>query len=349
MNSESGDWPKDWCRAVFVPLPKKGNLKECSNHRTISLIAHASKILLKIIMSRIKNKYFAEISEEQAGFVEGKGTREQIVNMRNIIQKCRDHNIPVYFCFIDYAKAFDCVSHQKLWCTMETMGFPTHIVKMINNLYKNQESAVRTSFGNSHWFKIGRGVRQGCILSPYLYNIYAEDIMREVLGYKDWGVKIAGVKISNLRFADDTTLICSNKEELMEMLNLTKRVSLDRGLKLNAKKTKVMVLDNDFDGSDFTLDGEKIERVKDFVYLGSCIDTNGKSSTEIKRRLAMAKGTVLKMDKIWKSKGISTALKVRLLQASVFSIASYASESWALTKREENKLDAFKCGATDGC
>ena len=123
-----GEWPKDWCRAVFIPIPKKGNLKECSNYRTISLIVHASKVLLKIIKGRIKLHYDREMAEEQAGFVEGKGTREQIVNIRIIIEKCRDQNIPLYMCFIDYAKAFDWASHRKLWDTMEQMGshYPTY-------------------------------------------------------------------------------------------------------------------------------------------------------------------------------------------------------------------------------
>ncbi len=106
------EWPRDWCRAV-VPLPKKGNMKEWSNHRTISLISRASKILLKIISNRMEEKMNHEIAEEQAGFRAGKGTRGQIVNVSNIIEKCRGHRIPLYMCFIDYSKAFDCVSHQQ--------------------------------------------------------------------------------------------------------------------------------------------------------------------------------------------------------------------------------------------
>ena len=166
------EWPKDWCRAVFIPLPKKGDLKECANHRTISLICHASKILLKVISRRMKIKLQAEISDEQAGFREGRGTREQIVNIRNIIEKCREHRHPLYLCFIDYSKAFDCVSHSQLWNTMAKMGFPSHIIELIKNLYHDQEATVRTSNGNTEWFGIGRGVRQGCILSPNLLNIY---------------------------------------------------------------------------------------------------------------------------------------------------------------------------------
>jgi len=189
-------WPTDWGRALFIPLPKKGNIKECSNHRTISLICHASKVLLKIINNRLKRKLEDEIAEEQAGFRAGRGTRDHIVNIRNIIEKCRGHSIPLYLCFIDYSKAFDCISHQELWNIMKDMGFPTHVVKLINKLYDHQESAVRTSRGDTDWFEIGRGVRQGCILSPQLFNLYAEAIMREALGDFHGGVKFGGHRIT---------------------------------------------------------------------------------------------------------------------------------------------------------
>ena len=123
------EWPTDWERAVFIPIPKKGNIKECSNHRTISLISHASKILLKIINNRLKQKLESEIAEEQAGFRAGRGTRDHIVNIRNIIEKCRGHSEPLYLCFIDYSKTFDCVCHQKLWNTKREMVFPTILLK----------------------------------------------------------------------------------------------------------------------------------------------------------------------------------------------------------------------------
>ena len=116
------EWPLDWCRAVFVPLPKKGNLKEFTNHRTISLICHASKVLLKITIQRMRMKSQQEIADEQAGCRGGRGTRDQIVNIRNVIEKCREHKQPLCLCFIDYSKASDCVSHPQLWTTMKKIG-----------------------------------------------------------------------------------------------------------------------------------------------------------------------------------------------------------------------------------
>ena len=301
------------------------------------------KVLLKIISSRIKQKYGAEMAEEQAGFVERNGTREQIVNIRNIIEKCRDHNTPLYMCFIDYAKAFDCVSHRKLWMTMKQMGFPTHLTQLMAALYEKQESAVRTSDGDSNWFKIKRGVRQGCVMSPPMYNIYAENIMREVLEDHEGGINIGGTKTTNLRFADDTTLLCNSKDELLNLLKRVKDISKTNHLLLNTKKTKVMVVDkNRKEGDDFIVDGEKIEEVESFIYLGSVINIKGSSTQETRRRLAIARGTVQKMVTVWKSRGMSLGLKKRLLQATAFSIATYGCESWAMTMADKKRVDAFE-------
>ena len=306
------------------------------------MICHASKVLLKVISRRMKVKLKEEISEEQAGFREGRGTRDQIVNIRNVIEKCSELKHPLYMCFIDYSKAFDCVSHHQLWDTMTKMGFPSHIVGLIKNLYQDQESTVRTSSGDTEWFEIGRGVRQGCILSPNLFNIYSEDIMREALEGFNGGVKFGGTKITNLRYADDTTLVCSSREELIDLLNRIKKASEEKDLLLNTKKTKIMVVDKDSNNNDFTIDGKKIEVVSQFEYLGSIINNKGESTTEIRRRLAIARSTVQSMSHIWKSRGLSLDLKVRLLRATAFSIATYGCESWAMTKNDRKRVDAFE-------
>jgi len=336
------EWPEDWCKAVFVPLPKKGNLKECSNYRTISLISHASKIMLKIIINRIKIKLDEEISVTQAGFREGRGTRDQIVNIRNVIEKCKDHKLPLYLCFIDYSKAFDCVSHNEMWEVMQRMGFPKHIIDLVCKLYQHQVSAVRTSGGNTDWFNIGRGLRQGCILSPSLFNMYSEEIMREALEGFEGGISFGGMKISNLRYADDTTLVCASREELMILLRRVKEASEKKGLLLNTKKTKIMVLDPSRSVDAFVLDGQQIEEVQEFEYLGSLIDNKSDSTCEIKRRLAIARNTTQNMVNIWKSRGVSTELKLRLLRATAFSVATYGCESWAPTKSDKKRIDSFE-------
>ena len=158
--------------SVFIPIPKKGNAKECSNYRTIALISHASKVILEILQARLQQYVNRELPGVQAGFTKGRGTRDQIANICWIIEKAREFQKNIYFCFIDYAKAFDCVDHNKLWKFLKEMGIPDHLTCLLRNLYAGQEATVRTGHGTTDWFQRGKGVRQGCILSPaYLTNM----------------------------------------------------------------------------------------------------------------------------------------------------------------------------------
>lgn len=224
----------------------------------------------------------------------------------------------------------------------EKNGFPKHLIDLVSKLYEDQESSVRTNHGNTQWFKIGRGLRQGCILSPSFFNVYSEEIMREALDGFDGGMKFGGTLVTNLRYADDTTLICSSKKELMDLLKRVKDASEKKGLLLNTKKTKVMVIDKESDDRDFMLDGDRIEVVQQFEYLGSMINTESDTTTEIKRRLAIARTATQNMVNIWKSRGLSTKLKLRFLRATVFAIAIYGCESWSPTKNDRKRIDAFE-------
>ena len=147
----------------------------------------------------------------------------------------------IYFCFIDYAKAFDCVDHNKPWKILKEMGIPDHLTCLLRNLYAGQEAAVRTGHGTTDWFQIRKGVRQGCILSPRLFNLYAEYIMRNAeLEKAQIGIKIDGRNINKPRYADDTTLMAESEEELKSLLIKVKEESEKVGLKLNIHKTKTM-------------------------------------------------------------------------------------------------------------
>lgn len=180
-----------------------------------------------------------EMPAVQAGFRRGRGTRDQIANIRWIMEKAREHQKDVYLCFIDYSKAFDCVNHAKLWNILRSMGVPEHLILLMRNLYIGQEATVRTEFGETEWFKIRNGVRQGCILSPYLFNCYSEYVMRMAqLENTTAGIQIGGEIIINLRYTDDTTLLAENKEDLMELIKKVKKESAKCGLMLNIKKTK---------------------------------------------------------------------------------------------------------------
>ena len=142
-------WRQDWKRSVFIPIPKKGNAKECSNYPTIALISHASKVMLKTLQARLQQYVNHELPDVQAGFRKGRGTRDQIANIRWIIKKTREFQKKIYFCFIDCAKAFDCVDHNKLWKILQEMGIPEHLTCLLRNLYAGQEATVKTGHGKT--------------------------------------------------------------------------------------------------------------------------------------------------------------------------------------------------------
>jgi len=182
-----------------------------------------------------------EFPDVQAGFRKGRGTRDQIANIRRFIEKAREFQKNIYFCFIDYAKAFECVDHNRLWKILQEMGIPDHLSCILRSLYAGQEATVRTGHETADWFQIGKGVCQGCTLSPCLFNLYARYIMRNAeLDEAQAIIKISRRNINNFRYADDTTLMTDSEEELKSLLMKVKKESGKVGLKLNIRKTKIM-------------------------------------------------------------------------------------------------------------
>ena len=177
--------------------------------------------MLKILQVRLQQYVNPELPDVQAGFRKGRGTRDQIANIRWIMEKGREFHKNIYFCFIDYAKAFDCVDNNKLWKILQEMGIPDHLTCLLRSLYAGQEATVRIGHGTTtDWFQIRKGVCQGCILSPCLFNLYAEYIMRNPgLDETQAGIKTAGKNINNLRYANDTIFMAESEEELKSLFH----------------------------------------------------------------------------------------------------------------------------------
>ena len=161
-------WPQGWKRSVFIPVPKKGNAKECSNYHTIALISQASKVLLKSLQARLKQYVNRELPDVQGGFRKDRGTRDQIDNIRWIIEKAKEFQKNIYFCFIDYTKAFECVDHNKLWDIIKEMGILDHLTWILRNLYGVQEATVRTGHGKTDCFQIGKRVTRLYVVNLFI-------------------------------------------------------------------------------------------------------------------------------------------------------------------------------------
>ena len=211
---------------------------------------------------------------------------------------------------------------------------------LLRNLYVGQEATVRTGHGTIDWSQIGKGVGQDCVLSPCLFNLCAEYIMRNAgLEEAQTGIKIAGRNINNLRYADDTTLMAENEEELKSLLMKAKEESEKVGLKLNIQKMKIMASGPI---TSWQIDGETVEIVADFIFLGSKITADGDCSHKIKRRLLLGRKVMANLDSILKSRDITWLTKVHLVKAMVFPVVMYGCESWTIKKAEWRRIDAFE-------
>ena len=212
------------------------------------------------------------------------------------------------------------------------MGIPDHLTCLLRNLYASQEATVRIGHGTTDCFQIGKGVPQSCILSPCLFNLYAEYIMRNAgLDEAQAGIKIAGRNINNLRYADDATFNGRNEEKLKSLLMKLKEESEKIGLKLNIQKTKIMASGPI---TSWEIDGETVETVSDFILGGSKITADGDCSHEIKRCLLLGRKVMANLDSILKSRDITLSTKVHLVKAMVFPVVMYGCESWTVKKAE---------------
>ena len=222
------------------------------------------------------------------------------------------------------------MDHNKLWKILKEMGIPDHLTCLLRNLYVGQEATVRTGHGTTDWFQIRKGVRQGCILSPCLFNLYAEYIMRNaVLDEPQAGIKNAERNISNLRYADNTTLMTESKEELKSLLVKVNEESEKGGLKLSIQKTKIMASGPI---TSWQINGEIVETVADFIFGGSRITTDSDCCHEIKICLLLGRKVMTNLHSVLKSRDITLLTKVCLVKAMVFPVVMYRCESWPIKK-----------------
>ena len=225
------------------------------------------------------------------------------------------------------------VDHNKLWKIFKEMGIPDHLTGLLRNLYAGQEATVRTRHGTTDWFQIGEGIHQGCMFSPCnLFNLHAEYIMQNArLDDSQTGIKIPRININNLRYADDTTLMAESEEELKSLLMKVKEESEKVGLNLSIQKIKIMASGPI---TSWQIDGETMETVRDFIFLGSKITADGDCTHEIKRCLLLGRQAITKLDSILKSRDVTLPTKVYLVKAMVFPIVMYGCESWTIKKAE---------------
>ena len=231
---ESGKWDNEMMESTFIPLPKKPKAIDCSNFRTISIMNHSTKILLRIIINRMKNAIHAEVNECQYGFMPDKGTRNAVYVLNRIAERSKQVQKKVFCCFIDYTKAFDRVQHNILFEILSDLDVNDKDIRLLHNLYFGQKANIRACNTKSENVDIKKGVRQGCVASPDLFSLYSEVMMRTI--DRENGVNIGGHNITNIRFADDTVLTANTADDLQILLEKTNAKCRKFGMEINTKK-----------------------------------------------------------------------------------------------------------------
>ena len=339
---KTGEWPITWTQSLVFTLPKKGNLQLCQNYRTISLISHPSKVMLKIILNRLQPQAEEIIAEEQAGFRAGMSPTEQIISLRILGEKYLQHQQNLYHVFIDFKKAFDRVWHEALWATMRKYNINASIIQAIKkNLYDKAQSAVLFNGSTGEWFRTTVGVRQWCLLSSTHFNIFLERIMCEALDDHEGSVSIGGRLITIFRFADDIVINAEDEEEAGILVDRLDTTTTRYKMEISPDKTKVMTNNPNGFQREIKVKGQRLEEVENFLYLGAIISNEG-SKPEILSRIAPRTAALSRLKIVWWDKNISLASKVKLMRTLILSTFLYACESWTLTAEIERRFQALE-------
>ncbi|CAH8834294.1 unnamed protein product [Trichobilharzia szidati] len=307
---KEGKVPTDWRKGYLVKLPKKGDLGLCKNWRGIMLLSTPSKILSHIILERIKDALDTELRPEQAGFRKGKSCSDQIATLRIIIEQSMEWQSNLYLNFIDFEKAFDSVDREVIWKLLEYYGVPQIFINLIQQLYDNGTCQVIHNGKLSEAFGVNTGVRQGCLLSPMIFLIVVDWIMRQTVGNEKTGISWTDVKnLEDLDFADDLCLMSHKIEDLQAKTDKLVEEAAKTGLQVNIDKTEVMKITNQQQQQHpvpITINGRDLKEVTSFTYLGSIVSTTGGTDEDVKSRIGKARNTFINLKPIWKSSSLNS-------------------------------------------
>ena len=336
--------PRDWCESVIVPIYKKGDRSSCENHRGISLVTIASKLLTGIILRRLSAARERGTRENQAGFRPGRGCIDHIFTLRQILEHRHTSRRPTIFVFLDLKAAFDSVDRLALWRCLSLKGVPEKFINIIRSLYANSRSRVR-AYGNvSPEFTTTSGVRQGCPLSPFLFNFVVDTLLENALSScEDSGIELLpGGKLSDLEYADDIVLLSEDPGKLQALLNCLSNSVGMFGMRFAPSKCKMLLQDWVDSTPNLTLSGEEIEAVDKFCYLGSIISPGGRISDEISSRIQKARLAFSNLAHLWRRRDIRLSVKGRVYAAAVRPVLLYGCETWPLRVVDMERLSVFE-------
>ncbi|PIK62384.1 endonuclease-reverse transcriptase [Apostichopus japonicus] len=333
--------PKRWNKGLIVKIPKKGDLTDCSNWRGVTLLPVMSKIFGRVLINRLKDGVDKVLRQEQAGFRPNRSTTEQIFTLRNILEQSNEWNSPLYVHFIDFEKAFDSLHRNSLWNILKEYQIPDKIIRIVKALYDNVECAVVDEGETTEWFHVTSGVKQGCVMSGFLFLLAIDWMMKRVLAGERRGIRWRfTTQLEDLDFADDIALLSAKHDHIQKKTEKVEEMAGRIGLNMNVKKCKHMRMNNRVD-APLKINNIEVEDVEEFIS-GAKVSKDGGGTEDIKNRLGKARGAFRNLRRIWTNGAIGRKTKLTLFKTLVRSVLLYGSEAWKVTKREEQKLDAFQ-------
>lgn len=332
--------PREWKTAIITSLYKKGNRKDCSNYRGISVMPSLARLYGRILKDRIERE--VKDSEEQNGFRPGRSCIDGIFTLRNLIEKRVCRGLTTHLAFVDLHKAYDTVPQNKLWTSLYKNGVSTTYVRAVKEFYSNCMSMVKIGNKVSSEFLVTKGLRQGCTMAPTLFKIYLEEALGEwKRKCSGMGIPVGGEIMYTLLFADDQVIVAGDMDDLSYMLRKLKDEYEKWGLKINMSKTEYLKVGDD-ELEDIEIETEKIKGCKTFKYLGVTLSCNGKSSDDINNKIGQGKRAIRQLNPILWNDKIKKRTKQIIYSSVVESITTYGAEVWELNKRERDRLLALE-------
>jgi hypothetical protein len=344
-----------------VPLFKgKGSARDAANYRPISLLSIPGNVYALILLHRVSNQVESQLLECQCAFRKGRGLNDAVFTLRSLMHKCHRYKQPLYLAFVDLRKAYDSIPRGALWRVLSAYGVEPKVVDLLMDLHTGTQAAVKLAGSKGDWFDIDRGVRQGCVIAPLLFNTFFDCVVRLAVSRmpEGCGVQLAYhadgevlprfnsagqstmLTIATLLYADDLVFMSCDRSELEVMLQTFDRVCGEMGMCVNAAKTELMAIGHDGELPDSVqLSGGDARYVSAFKYLGGVVDTTATWDKEIHLRITKARGRFAEMQRLWCIRKLKVSLKMKCYSAYVLPILMFGSESWALTFKQTKQLE----------
>ena len=364
---QGNDVPQLWKDAILTTIYKnKGDRAECGNSRGIALLGTAGKILARVLLKRLVREISEEVlPESQCGFRANRSTIDMIFSARQLMEKCREQKKDLYIAFVDLSKAFDSVDREMLWLVLRKCGCPEKYIDIIKQLHEGMQVKVRVATDLSESFEVSRGVKQGCVLAPVLFNIYVQCItylltssLRErcsiSINYRldrnlfdlqklKAKTKVCTALLRELQYADDCAMVAHSSQDLQDSLNVMTSLYDKLGLKVNVTKTEVMCYNaGEPQTSPITLGEAQLKEVNSFKYLGSYLSSDCRMDDEVMFRIGQANSAFGRLrDRVFTNHDLKTVTKVMVYKAVVLPSLLYGSESWTLYRGQIRILERF--------